>query len=368
MRAKSPLKGTTKHQVLTTKLLELVQSLQPGDLLPSQTELMRQHQVSDRTVLRSLDDLRRAGWIVRRHGIGTFVADRSARRVEAVTPEVTPQSPTVAALVFTFGPFYQYGVDRLSVEAEAAGLALVCHHARHETSFEDALPLEALHPQGFVIFSYYMYPFAQRLLERGERVVIVGSPPTGVVPQAPCVMSDQEPGGYLATRHLLQLGHRRLAFVAPNSRYPLEDTLRWQGHRRALEEAAGAGDAVQDAVIALETQAAWRGDPARCAAFFARAGAPTGLLTWNDAEAASLLHVLHRAGLRVPADISVVGFDALPVGAECIPPLTTVDSHVSSQMRAVLHLLTHPTAPPSTQLVTIVPTLVERASSAPPRE
>jgi DNA-binding LacI/PurR family transcriptional regulator len=353
---------------LTQKLLELARTLKPGDLLPSQTELMRRHQVSDRTVLRSLDDLQRAGWIVRRHGVGTFVADPEMRRSEPPIPAVPTQSKTVAALVFAFGPFYQHCVNLLSVEAEAAGLALVCHHARHETSFEDALPLEALQPQGFVIFSYYMYPFAQRLLERGHRVVLVGSPPAGVYPQAPCVTSDQEYGGYEATQHLLRLGHRRIAYIAPDSRYPLEHTLRWQGHRRALGEAARRDEEVQATVVPLETQAAWRGDPARCATFFGRPDAPTGLLTWNDAEAVSLLHVLHHAAVRVPEDVSVVGFDALPVGAESIPPLTTVESYVGSQMRAVMHFLTQPTAPPPTQSVMIVPALVPRASSAPPQE
>ena len=55
----------TKHQALTRMLMELAQTLEPGARFPSQTELMRRYQVSDRTVLRSLDDLRRAGWIER---------------------------------------------------------------------------------------------------------------------------------------------------------------------------------------------------------------------------------------------------------------------------------------------------------------
>src|SRR5207245_10607175 len=127
-----------------------------------------------------------------------------------------------------YGPSYQHCVNLRSVQAEAAGLALVVHHARHETSLEDTLPLEALQPRGFVIFSYYLFPFALRLLERGHRVVIVGAPPAGVLPKVPCVSSEQEHGGWQATRHLIELGHRRLAFVAPDSRYPLERTLRWQ--------------------------------------------------------------------------------------------------------------------------------------------
>src|SRR5438067_9439632 len=116
---------TTKHEELTRTLMALAQSLQAGDLFPSQTELMRRYQVSDRTVLRSLDDLKRAGWIVRRHGKGTFVADPAERKSEPPAPPVAAQSQTVGALALAYGPFYQHCVNLLSVQAEAAGLALV---------------------------------------------------------------------------------------------------------------------------------------------------------------------------------------------------------------------------------------------------
>src|SRR5262245_24188124 len=95
----------TKHAELTETLLELVESLSPGERLPSQTELMRRYQVSDRTVLRSLEDLRRGGWIVRRRGSGTFVADPKARLhlPAGLRPAGgrASESRTVAALALT---------------------------------------------------------------------------------------------------------------------------------------------------------------------------------------------------------------------------------------------------------------------------
>src|SRR5438105_5633835 len=94
----------TKHEELTQTLLELVATLPPGERLPSQTELMRQFQVSDRTVLRSLDDLRREGWIVRRRGSGTFVADPRERPQPAAAPRLETDSETVAALALTPSP------------------------------------------------------------------------------------------------------------------------------------------------------------------------------------------------------------------------------------------------------------------------
>ena len=69
----------TKHEALTSTLKGVAASLNPGDRFPSQTELMRQYRVSDRTVLRSLEDLQRTGWIVRKRGSGTYVADPNTR-------------------------------------------------------------------------------------------------------------------------------------------------------------------------------------------------------------------------------------------------------------------------------------------------
>src|SRR5438094_783543 len=114
----------TKHEELTRTLRELAASLGPGERFPSQSELMRQYQVSDRTVLRSLDDLSRAGWIVRRRGSGTFVAEREPERSQPVAPA---ESQTIAALALTCTPsrFYQHCLDRLSVLVEEEGWSLV---------------------------------------------------------------------------------------------------------------------------------------------------------------------------------------------------------------------------------------------------
>ncbi len=342
----------------------MVVTMEVGDRFPSQTELMRRFQVSDRTVLRSLDDLRRAGWIVRRHGSGTFVADPAQQQSD---PGLRPTSNTLAALALTFGPFYQHCVDLLSVQAQAAGLSLVCQHARDEASFEDVLPLEALEPRGFVLFNYHLLPIARRLLERGHRVVLMGAPPAGVYPEAPCVYGDQELGGWIACRHLILHGHRRIGYVYTNTRYPLDTTLRWKGHQRAIDEARRSGLAIESSVYDSEDELLWRGDPCAMAAQFRSAGAPTCIVAWNDYDAVRVIRLLHSAGLRVPEDVSVIGFDRLPASEDCVPALTTVDQHVETQLRTVLDLLSRETLPPNTQATIVVPTLVSRASCGPPR-
>src|SRR5205823_8027059 len=142
---------------------------------------------------------------------------------------------------------------------------------------------------------------------------------------------------YLATRHLLQLGHRRLAYIRgnPPAYASLLRSFRWRGHERALEEARRKGLEVRCVMLDGQTVEPWHRDPALAAEYFRRPGAPTGLLLWNDSEAIPLLNILQHAGLQVPGDVSVVGYDALPEGAVGFPALTTVDQHLGTQLRSV---------------------------------
>ncbi|MES2461860.1 MAG: GntR family transcriptional regulator [Armatimonadota bacterium] len=355
---------STKHEALTQTLLEMARGLQAGDRFPSQSELRQRFGVSDRTVLRSLQDLERAGWIVRRPGSGTFVTHPNTGNPPSRTATGTG---VIAALALTPGParyFYQFCIDHLSVHAVGKHFSLVCHHAPTPDFYPDVLALEALHPQGFVVFNYTLEPVALRLQERGHRVVIAGTPPADVYPRVPTVYGDHEIGGYLATQRLLELGHKRLVFIrSTHMRAGLLASLRWKGHRRALRESG-----IEDEPLLLDssTLALWRDDPALAARFFRQPNAPTGIVAWNDSDATMILGLLRNGSIRVPEDVSLVGYDALPEGAESRPRITTVDQHIDHQMRSVVDLLTRPTPPPPTQTVVVVPTLIPHESCAPP--
>src|SRR5205085_6224725 len=129
-------------------------------------------------------------------------------------------------------------------------------------------------------------------------------------------------------------------FSYSNTRYPLEVTLRWKGHQQAIAEARQSGLEISSVVFDGQTLAAWRGDPRLARKALLAVGAPTAIAAWNDGEAVALLRILHEAGLRVPEDISVIGYGALPSSETTVPPLTTIDEHVESQLRVVMELLT----------------------------
>ncbi|MFC0408709.1 LacI family DNA-binding transcriptional regulator [Roseomonas elaeocarpi] len=141
-------------------------------------------------------------------------------------------------------------------------------------------------------------------------------------PAIPAVGVDLEAGGHAATRHLLALGHRRIAHVSGRQSFPLRARERVHGYRRALEEAGLAPDAAS----IVEVPNSMAGGAEAVAQLLARGTPlPEALFVFNDNMAIGALHALHRAGLRVPGDIAVVGFDGVSLGAFSTPMLTTVE-------------------------------------------
>lgn len=340
---------------------EYCASLQPGDRVPSHRELVRRFNASERTVLRALERLYATGKIVRRQGAPTIVTDWYQNQSRLSASSIAKvDSRTVVAIANPDQSVFDRCISLLFRHVEAADLSLMCRLVNPETSPMLPLPPADQRPLGFILFRDDLSPLAKQLQNAGCRVVVVGAPPADVMPEVPHVHGDHEYGGYLATRHLIELGHRRLVFCAGD--YDVERTLRWRGHQRALQEARRKTAGIQASTLLPHDIAPWKVEAELAAAYFRSTDAPTGVIAWNDQEAASLLQVLTSAGIRVPGEISVVGYDDLPEVSSTHPPLTTVDQRLEQQLQAALNLLTRPVSPSHTVLA--VPTLVCRGSSA----
>jgi DNA-binding LacI/PurR family transcriptional regulator len=129
---------------------------------------------------------------------------------------------------------------------------------------------------------------------------------------------DQIAGARLATNHLLDLGHQSVMHL-PGPAEWLEAAARREGWRMALQERGAP-------VPALMEEGDWtsRSGYQATRAMLAGAFTPTAIFAANDQMALGLLRALHEAGLRVPEDVSVVGFDDVPESGYFTPPLTTV--------------------------------------------
>jgi DNA-binding LacI/PurR family transcriptional regulator len=178
---------------------------------------------------------------------------------------------------------------------------------------------------------------------------------------AALVTVDQEAGAREATRHLLDAGHRTVWHVSgPADWYDAANRVK--GWRGAL---TGAGVEVPPLIPADWSAAAGY----RAGQMLARMPEVTAVFAANDHLALGILRALHERGRRVPADISVVGFDDVPEAAYLIPPLTTVRPDFDAVAQAGLDLLLAQIVDGDSAAgqVVVAPRLVSRDSVAAPR-
>ena len=246
----------------------------------------------------------------------------------------------------------------LASVARASGYRVVVESiAPGEATYESLL--RAQHVDGLVISG----PRAddeelKRLVADGFPIVIHGSRPDLAVPS---VDVDNVAGARLAVEHLIALGHRRIACVIFDLSF-VAARERLQGYEGALRD---AGIAFDQALIA-ETGYRVVGPQSAVANLLARDDY-TAIFAAADMTAAGVLGALRAAGRRVPDDISLVGFDDIPLAEFLDPPLTTIRVPAVQVGEAVGRaLLDRLDGHPEERRILLPVELMVRASSAPP--
>ena len=180
-----------------------------------------------------------------------------------------------------------------------------------------------------------------------------------------CVGVDNRRAGYLAAKHLIDLGYRRIAFInGPSEVAPT--VLRLQGFRNALREAQLTPR--EDWLLESKYDTQLGAQLAR--QLVAAKDRPTAIIAANDRVAWAIMRALQEQGRTVPADVSVIGFDDAEESAHSSPPLTTVRiewrqmAEIATQM--LIEILQHRNI--SRIYVALDPKLIVRASAAPPKQ
>ena len=180
-------------------------------------------------------------------------------------------------------------------------------------------------------------------------------------PDAPTAGVDQRAGGVMATRHLLDLGHRRIAHVTGPEDWP-QAVARLAGYHDAM----GHADTDPGPVVAGDWSP--RSGYEGCRRILDEDPSTTALFVANDQMAMGAIRALVESGRRVPGDVSVVGFDDIPEAAFAQPPLTTIRQDFAALGREAVRLVVGAIGGEALPSTLVPPRLVARESTArPPR-
>jgi LacI family transcriptional regulator len=306
--------------------------------------------VSQRTkerVLRAIDEL-------------GFVRNDAARQLRA------GQSRTIGLIVLDVGnPFFTSVVRAAEDAAALHGSAVLLgdsgHNAGREANYIDLFQEQRV--QGLLISPVGdVTARLDQLRERGVPTVLVDR--LADESQYSSVSVDDDAGGYLAARHLLDTGRRRLAFVGgPASIRQVADRL--QGARRAVKEEADAALEVLDSdgqtVLAgrsVGNMLVERGRPEL----------PDGIFCANDLLALGVMQSLTMTHtLRIPEDIALIGYDDIDFAVSAVVPLSSIRQPTEAIGRTAIELLTEEVEAenPKHRAVIFTPELVVRQSTGP---
>jgi LacI family transcriptional regulator len=183
-------------------------------------------------------------------------------------------------------------------------------------------------------------------------------------PQVPSVGATNWAGGMDATRHLIELGHRRIGVVG-GLPHLLCSRARIDGYRAAIETAG----LTVDPTLVRHGDFHHAGGFARACELLDLPEPPTAIFAGSDIQALGVVEAARARGLDVPGDLSVVGFDDLPLASWVSPPLTTVRQPLADMGHTAVAMLTDLMEGRSlrSNRVELATELVVRASAAAPR-
>lgn len=282
----------------------------------------------------------------RPNAIARYMAKGNTRTFACITPNMTD---------YTFSSL----IDGAETYAREHGYFLISASAPDAASFSVLVEqlVDSRRTEGLLVINPYADE-RHKLLPVDVPVVLMGASPRSE--GLASVALDDAQGGYIATKHLIELGHKQIALISG----PLEEDCtqdRLGGYERALKE---AGLFVDPELLYAGDWSATSGQAA--VDQFQEIGAQfTAIFAQNDRMAVGAINHLQKSGLRIPEDVSIVGFDDMPLASYFDPPLTTIRQEIlaigSEAARLLLEAKEDPFA--VSQQLLFPPELVIRSST-----
>ncbi len=281
-------------------------------------------------------------------------------------PRAAPEAPLIEIVFHELDAIWAMelilGVEKVAKDS-GASVVLTQSGTRHAPGPEWIEGVLRRRPLGVIlVFSSLPGEYKQQLRSRAIPFVII-DPAGDPEPDVPSVGSANWSGGLAATRHLIEYGHRRIGIITGP-----EDMMcslaRLDGFRSAMTTAGLEPDPSLVAHGDFHVEGGYE----HAMAMLSRPDRPTAIFAGSDLQALGVLEAAGALGLRTPEDLSVVGYDDVPVAKWSRPALTTVHQPLRKMAEAAAEMLLrlHAGERTTTRMELAISLVVRKSTAAPP--
>jgi LacI family transcriptional regulator len=348
----------TKIDQLYDGLKSRINNMSKGERFLSVREAMNEYRVSQVTVDKAMMKLSDEGLLIRMPKVGTFVSDPDLKKNEIRKHRFGIAVPNYPSSI------YETYISHISHHIQQKGEVTEIIRYDWQDRVVTSLPKRQVDglviiPTGLCLTPEDLY----RISQFNIPTVLIGRVLRGVT--FDCVEPDNEIGGELVAEHLIKLGHSKLAMLLAEPA-GVSTESRIKGFHRIAENAGIKEITVIDCQTKPGENAALKAyevlqkiiDKNGC--FF------TGLFVMSDGSALGALKALHDAGILIPKEVSVVGFDDIPESQLYYPALTTVRGDYDQVSQTAVDIIERRLAGDKTEAIQlqIPPQLVVRESTS----
>lgn len=327
----------TKHLLVKDTIKEWITNgeIKPGDKIYSENELVKMFSVSRHTVRQAVGDLVHEGWLYREQGAGTFCSNRMIDTQGKSQKQSRTVNSKNIGVITTYISDYIFpsiikGIESYLTE-KGYSLTLSCTDNNIEKEKQCLESMLSRNVDGLIIEptkSSSFNPNINYYLELEQLKI-----PYLMINQfysqlnPPHLMVNDEKGGFIATEHLIKLGHKKILGIFKSD--DLQGVQRMQGFIQAFR--GNNLSLSPDLILTFSTEELDHLRRKVEELLTSHETIPTGIICYNDQVALSVLNILRDLNLKVPEDISIVGYDDSYLAEATETKLTSV-SHPKMQM------------------------------------
>jgi GntR family transcriptional regulator, arabinose operon transcriptional repressor len=305
----------TKHNMVKDKIMEWITNgeVKLGEKISSESDLVKMFGVSRHTIRQAIGDLVHEGWLYREQGVGTFCSHKSGHEKSQPPQLLTSNGKNIGVITPYISDYIFPSIIR-GIESFLTASGYTLTLASTDNDFEkERQCLQSMldrNIDGLIIeptksssnnpnINYYL-----ELEKNNIPYLIINQYYPQLIP--PHIIVNDKKGGYLATDHLIKLGHEKIVGIFKTD--DLQGGYRMQGFIQAFRENNITLSPEMIISFSTENSDALLQENVRKILSSSQT-MPTGFICYNDQVALSILNLLREMELRVPEDISIVGFD-----------------------------------------------------------